>query len=67
MIEMRYLNNMWGVIIMDRIGNWKIRRTVVVQMKLSDRVEKNGLRCFRYVERMGEERVVKRILYMMLK
>ena len=46
---------------MDRIENEEIRRRVGMQLKMSDREERSELRCIGHVERMGEERIAKRI------
>ena len=60
-MEMRCLRNMCGVTIWDRLRNEEIRRRTGVLLELSKRAEQRGLRWFGHVERMEEDRMVKRI------
>ena len=60
-MEMRCLRGMAGVSIMDRVRNEEVRKRTGVEKRLSDRVEQSGLRWYGHVERMNEERLVKRV------
>ena len=60
-MEMRCLRSMCGVTRMDRMRNEEVRRRTGVGRELAVRAEQGVLRWFGHVERMEEERVVKRI------
>ena len=57
-MEKRCSRSVFGVTNKDRIEKGEIRR-VGLQTKLSDRVEKYGLRWFGHVEGIGGERMAK--------
>ncbi len=46
---------------MDRVRNEEVRRRTGVVKELAERAEQGVLRCFGHVERMEEERLVKKI------
>ena len=60
--EMGCLRSMCGVTLWDRVRNEEVRRRVHVERQLSDRVDQSVLRWFGHVERMDEERLVKRVM-----
>ena len=60
--EMGCLRSMCGVTLWDRVRNEEVRRRVHVERELSDRVDQSVLRWFGHVERMDEERLVKRVM-----
>ena len=60
-LEMRCLRSMCGVTRWDRLRNEEVRRRTGVLLELSNRAEQKGLRWFGHVERMDEDRMVKRI------
>ena len=59
--EMKCLRNMCGVTRMDRVRNEVVRERVGVPEKLSERVDRKVLKWFGHVERMGNERMTKRV------
>ena len=59
--EMSRLRCMCGVTRRDRVRNEEIRRRFGLQKSLSERGEATVLRWFGYIERMEEERYVKKI------
>ena len=59
--EMRCLRSMCGVTIMDRERNEHIRRRVGILHELAARVDESVLRWFGHMERMDDERLVKRV------
>ncbi len=60
-MDMRCLRSMCGVTRMDRVRNDEVRRRKGVVRELAERTEQGVLRWFGYVERMVEERLVKKI------
>uniref|UniRef100_A0A8C8DHP6 ribonuclease H n=1 Tax=Oryzias sinensis TaxID=183150 RepID=A0A8C8DHP6_9TELE len=60
-VEMRCLRSMCGVTRMDRVRNEVIRERTGVMRELADRAEQKALGWFGHVERMGRERLVKRV------
>ena len=60
-VEMRCLRNMCGVTRRDRIRNEEIRRRTGVMRDLAGRADQSTLRWFGHIERMEEDRLVKRI------
>ena len=60
-MEMRSLRSICGVTIRDRIRNEEIRGRTGVRDALSKRADQTVLRWFGHIERMSEERMVKRI------
>lgn len=61
-LEMKCLRGMLGVTRRDRIRNEEIRRRVGVNMTLPQRVDRKVLGWFGHVERMGDDRLVKKVL-----
>ena len=61
-LEMKCLRNMCGVTIWDRQYNDDIRRRAGVLLELSNRAEQRGLRWFGHMERMDDERMVRRVM-----
>ena len=61
-MEMKCLRNMCGITIWDRLHNETIRRRTGVLLELSNRAEQRGLRWFGHMERMNDERMVKRVM-----
>ena len=59
--EMNCLRSMCGVTRLDRERNEDVRRRVGVEVELSERVNRSVLGWFGHVERMGEERMAKRV------
>ena len=59
--EMKCLRSMCGVTRMDRVRNEVVRERVGVSEKLSKRVDRKVLKWFGHVERMGNERMTKRV------
>ena len=59
--EMKCLRSMCGVTRMDRIRNEVVRDRVGVPERLSKRVDRKVLKWFGHVERMGSERLTKRV------
>ncbi len=60
-MEMRCLKNMCGVIRMARVRNDEVRRRTGVVRELAERAEQGVLRWYGHVEKMEEERLVKKI------
>ena len=60
--EMRCLRSMCGVTRMDRVRNEEVRRRTGVVKGLAERADQGVLRWFGHVERMEEERLVKKIV-----
>lgn len=61
-VEMKCLRSMCGVTRYDRVRNEEVRRRTGVVQELSVRAEKKVLNWFGHMERMDEERMVKRIV-----
>ena len=61
-MEMRCLRSMCGVSRMDRLRNEEVRRRTGVMGELAGRAERSALRWFGHMERMGEERLVKKVM-----
>lgn len=59
--EMNCLRSMCGVTRRDRVRNEVVRRRVGVPETLSKRVDRKVLKWFGHVERMGSERLTKRV------
>ena len=59
--EMKCLRSMCGVSIRDRVRNEEIRRRCGGGVRIEERVDRSVLRWYGHVERMGTERVVKRV------
>jgi len=59
--EMKCLRSMCGVTRMDRVRNEVVRERVGVPEKLSGRVDRKVLKWFGHVERMGSDRMTKRV------
>merc|ERR1712074_215730 len=55
------LRSMCGVTRMDRVRNEVVRERVGVPEKLSGRVDRKVLKWFGHVERMGSDRMTKRV------
>ena len=60
--EMKCLRSMIGVTRMDRLRNETVRQRVGITTELSERVDARVLRWFGHMERMPEERLVKKIV-----
>ncbi len=60
-MEMRCLRSICGVTRMDRVRNDEVRRRTGAVKELADRAEQGVLRWFGHVERMEEQRLVKKI------
>ena len=60
-MEMRSLRRMCGKTMYDRSKNVNIRKECKADVSVMDRIKKGTLRWFGHVERMNEERSVKRI------
>ena len=60
--EMRCLRSMCGVSRWDRIRNEVVRERTGVRKELADRVDENVLRWFGHVERMDDERLLKKVV-----
>ena len=60
--EMRCLRSMCGVSRLDRLRNEEVRGRTGVGMDLASRVDRNVLRWFGHVERMEDERLLKRVV-----
>ena len=60
--EMRCLRSMAGVSRMDRIRNEVVRQRTGVEIESGTRVDMNVLRWFEHVERMENERLLKRVM-----
>ncbi|WP_147453090.1 hypothetical protein [Xanthobacter tagetidis] len=60
--EMKYLRNMVGVKHRDRVRNEEVRRRKVERRELAERVDGRVLRWFGHMERMNDERVVRKTM-----
>ena len=60
--EMKCLRSMAGVTRFDRLRNEEVRGRTGVRKELADRVDMNVLRWFGHVERMDNERLLKRVM-----
>ena len=60
--EMRCLRSMAGVSRMDRVRNEVVRQRTDVNGTLANRVDRSVLRWFGHMERMEDERLVKRVM-----
>ena len=60
--EMRCLRSMCGVSRLDRLRNEEVRERTGVREELADGVDKNVLRWFGHVERMDDERLLKKVV-----
>ncbi len=60
-MEMRCLRNMCGVTRMDRVRNEEVPWRTGLVKELAERAEQGVLKRFGHVERMEEERLVKKI------
>ena len=61
-LEMRCLRSMCGVTRLDRIRNEEVRRRTGVVRELAERADQRVLKWFGHMERMSDERLVKRVL-----
>ena len=61
-LEMGCLRSMCGLTLWNRVRNEEVRRRVQVEKQLSERVDQSVLRWFGHMERMDEERMVKRVM-----
>ena len=61
-IEMKCLRNMTGVSRLDRVRNEVVRARTGVRRELAARVDMNVLRWFCHVERMENERLLKKVM-----
>ena len=59
--EMQCLRNMCGVTRWNRLRNVAVRERVGVKEELSKRVDRKVLKWFGHVERMGDERLTKKV------
>ena len=60
-VEMNCLRNICGLRRIDKVLNVKIRRRCGENVSVSQRIDQGVLRWFGHVERMGEERMAKRV------
>ena len=60
-VEMSCLRNICGVRRVDRISNVEIRRRCGKNVGVGERMDRGVLRWFGHVERMGEERLARRV------
>ena len=60
--EMKCLRSMCGVTKLDKIRNEEVRERTGVRNELAVRVDKNVLRWFGHVERMDDERLLKKVV-----
>merc|ERR1712002_507535 len=60
-VEMNCLRNICGLRRIDRVRNVHIRRICGKNVSVSERIDQGILRWFGHVERMGNERLVKRV------
>ena len=60
--EMKCLRSMAGVSRLDRFRNEEVRERTGVRKDLATRVDRNVLRWFGHVERMDNERLLKRVM-----
>ena len=61
-LEIKCLSSLVGVSRMDRVRNVEVRRRAGIERELASRVDKRVLRWFVHVERMDEDRMVRRVL-----
>ena len=62
MFEMKCLGSMTGVSRLDRVRNEVVRARTGVRRELVPRVDMNVLRWFGHVERMDNERLLKKVM-----
>ena len=62
MFEMKCLKSMTGVSRLDRVRNEVVRARTGVRRELAARADMNVLRWFGHVERMDNERLLKKIM-----
>ena len=60
-VEMNCMRNICGLRRIDRVSNVEIRRRCGKKVSVSERMDQGVLRWFGHVERMGNERLVKRV------
>ena len=60
-VEMNRLRNICGLIRIDRVSNVEIRRRCGKKVSVSQRIEQGVLRWFGHVEKMGDERMARRV------
>ena len=60
-VEMNCLRNICGLRRVDRVPNVEIRRMCGKNVSVSQRMDQGVLRCFGHVERMRNERLIKRV------
>ena len=60
--EMKCLRSMTGVSRLDRVRNEVVRARTGVRRELATRVDMNALRWFGHVERMDNERLLKKVM-----
>ena len=61
-LEMKCLRSMTGVSQLNWVRNEVVRARTGVRRELAARVDKNVLRCFGHVERMDNERLLKKVM-----
>ena len=61
LFEMKCVRNICGIRGVDRVRNTIIRERCRCELSVLERIERNVLKCFKHVGRMGEERLVKRV------
>ena len=62
MFEMKCLRSMNGVPLLDRVRNEVVRARTGMRRELEARVDVNDLRWFGHVERMDNERLLKKVM-----
>jgi hypothetical protein len=60
-MKMNCMRAMCGVSIMDRVRNEDVHRRCGSELRIEERMDINVLRWYDHVERMEEERMVKRV------
>ena len=60
--EMKCLRSMTGASRLDRVRNEVVRARTGVRRELAARVDMNALICFGHVERMDNERLLKKVM-----
>ena len=60
--EMKCLRSLTGVSRLDRVRSEVVRVRMGVRRKLAARVDMNVLRCFGHVERMDDDRLLKKVM-----
>ena len=60
-VEMNCLRNICGIRRIDRVSNAEIRRRCGKNVSLGQKIDQGVLRWFGHVERMGNERIAKRV------